>query len=120
MLQLYRLTNTEIVELETEHNELDYTSNQLNEIVNDEKKLLSVIKKELRDIKRKYSSERLTEVEDKIEKIELDKPLLIRQEETTLPLTVEGNVKRKSPESFNASEMDEIGRKKIHFLFNRM
>src|SRR5699024_11403498 len=29
MLQLYRLTNTDIVELETEHNELEYTINQL-------------------------------------------------------------------------------------------
>src|SRR5690625_3018019 len=116
MLQLYRLTNTDIVELETEHNELDYTINQLNEIVNDEKKLLSVIKKELRDIKRKYSSERLTEVEDKIENIELDKTLLIPQEETILSLTRDGYVKRTSPRSFNASEIDEIGMKEDDFL----
>ncbi len=116
MLQLYRLTNTDIVELETEHNELDYTINQLNEIINDEKKLLSVIKKELRDIKKKYSSERLTEVEDKIENIELDKKLLIPQEETILSLTRDGYVKRTSPRSFNASEPDEIGMKEDDFL----
>src|SRR5699024_3521671 len=96
--------------------ELDYTINQLNEIVNDEKKLLSVIKKELRDIKRKYSSERLTEVEDKIENIELDKTLLIPQEETILSLTRDGYVKRTSPRSFNASEIDEIGMKEDDFL----
>ena len=116
MLQLYRLTNTDIVELETEHNELDYTINQLNEIIDDEKKLLSVIKKELRDIKKKYSSERLTEVEDKIENIELDKTLLIPQEETILSLTRDGYVKRTSPRSFNASEPDEIGMKDDDFL----
>lgn len=116
MLQLYRLTNTDIVELETEHTELDYTINQLNEIINDEKKLLSVIKKELRDIKKKYSSERLTEVEDKIENIELDKKLLIPQEETILSLTRDGYVKRTSPRSFNASETEEIGMKDDDFL----
>lgn len=116
MLQLYRLTNTDIVELETEHNELDYTINQLNEIINNEKKLLSVIKKELRDIKKKYSSKRLTEIEDKIENIELDKKLLIPQEETILSLTRDGYVKRTSPRSFNASELEEIGMKDDDFL----
>ncbi|WP_072707622.1 DNA topoisomerase IV subunit A [Lacicoccus alkaliphilus] len=116
MLQLYRLTNTDIVELETEHSELDFTINQLNEILNDDKRLLAVIKKELRDIKKKYKSERLTAVEDEIENIELDKKVLIPQEETILSLTKDGYVKRTSPRSYNASEPDEIGMKEDDFL----
>ncbi len=115
-LQLYRLTNTDIIDLETEHSELEYTINQLNEIINDEKKLLSVIKKELRDIKKKYKSERLTAVEDEIENIELDKKVLIPQEETVLSLTKHGYVKRTSPRSFNASEPDEAGMKGDDFM----
>lgn len=116
MLQLYRLTNTDIIELETEHSELEFTINQLNEILNDDKKLLTVIKKELRDIKKKYKSERLTAVEDEIENIELDKKVLIPQEETVLSLTKDGYVKRTSPRSYNASEPDEIGMKEDDFL----
>lgn len=116
MLQLYRLTNTDIIELETEHSELEFTINQLNEILNDDKKLLTVIKKELRDIKKKYKSERLTAVEDEIENIELDKKVLIPQEETILSLTKDGYVKRTSPRSYNASEPDEIGMKADDFL----
>lgn len=116
MLQLYRLTNTDIVELETEHSELDYTINQLNEILADDKKLLGVIKKELRDTKKKYKSDRLTVVEDEIENIELDKHVLIPQEETVLSLTKDGYVKRTSPRSYNASALEEIGMKEDDFL----
>ena len=43
MLQLYRLTNTDIVELENESSELEYTINQLKEVLSDEKELLKVI-----------------------------------------------------------------------------
>lgn len=110
-LQLYRLTNTDIVELETEHSELEYTINQLNEILGSEKKLLSVIKKELKNIKKQYSSERLTKIEDEIQTIELDKEVLVAKEDTYVSLTQEGYVKRTSLRSFNASTIEEVGMK---------
>jgi topoisomerase-4 subunit A len=110
-LQLYRLTNTDIVELETEHSELEYTINQLNEILGSEKKLLSVIKKELKNIKKQYSSERLTKIEDEIQTIELDKEVLVAKEDTYVSLTQEGYVKRTSLRSFNASTLEEVGMK---------
>src|SRR5699024_9004924 len=46
-LQLYRLTNTDILSLEKEHEELHKKSKELIAILNSEKKLLSVIKQEL-------------------------------------------------------------------------
>lgn len=117
-LQLYRLTNTDIAELETEHNELEYTINQLKEILASDKKLLSVVKGELREIKKKYKSERLTVIEDEIENIELDKEVMIAKEEVILSLTKDGYVKRTSPRSFNASEPEEIGMKDDdHLIF---
>ena len=109
MLQLYRLTNTDIQELETEQSELDFQINQLTEILNDDKKLKSVIKTELRDIKKKYASERLTTVEDEIQTIEISKEQLIAKEETVVSLTKEGYVKRTSLRSYNASNPDELG-----------
>jgi Type IIA topoisomerase (DNA gyrase/topo II, topoisomerase IV), A subunit len=96
MLQLYRLTNTDIAELETEQSELEYQINQLTEILNDEKKLKKVIKAELREIKKKYASERLTSIEDEIETIEISKEQLIAKEDTVVSLTKEGYVKRTS------------------------
>lgn len=109
MLQLYRLTNTDVVELETEQNELEFQINQLNEILNDPKKLKSVIKSELRQIKKKYASERLTVIEDEIQTIEISKEQLIAKEEAVVSLTKEGYVKRTSIRSYNASNYDEIG-----------
>ena len=109
MLQLYRLTNTDIAELETEQSELEYQINQLTEILNDEKKLKKVIKAELREIKKKYASERLTSIEDEIETIEISKEQLIAKEDTVVSLTKEGYVKRTSLRSYNASSPDELG-----------
>ncbi|MFD2829260.1 DNA topoisomerase IV subunit A [Corticicoccus populi] len=111
MLQLYRLTNTDIVELETEHSDLEYTINQLREILGSESKLLSVIKRELKSIKKEYSTERRTLIEDEIETIELEKEVLITKEDTFVSLTKDGYVKRTSPRSFNASTVEEIGMK---------
>src|SRR5699024_1706080 len=111
MLQLYRLTNTDIVELETEHNELEYTINQLREILGNEKKLLSVIKKELRDIRKKYASPRRSVIEDEIQTIELEKEVLIAKEEVMVSVTRDGYIKRTSMRSFNASTIAEIGMK---------
>ncbi|GAB3060406.1 DNA topoisomerase IV subunit A [Salinicoccus sesuvii] len=111
MLQLYRLTNTDIVELETEHNELDYTINQLREILSNEKQLLKVIKKELRDIRKKYATSRKSSVEEEIQNIELEKEVLIAKEEVVVSLTREGYVKRTSQRSYNASTPEEIGMK---------
>ncbi|WP_017549022.1 DNA topoisomerase IV subunit A [Salinicoccus carnicancri] len=111
MLQLYRLTNTDIVELETEHNELEYTINQLREILGNEKKLLSVIKKELKEIRKKYSSPRLSVIEDEIQTIELEKEVLIAKEDVMVSVTKEGYIKRTSMRSYNASTIGEVGMK---------
>ena len=111
MLQLYRLTNTDIVQLETEHSQLDYTINQLREIIADEKKLLKVIKKELRDIRKQYGTARKTVIEDEIEAIELEKEVLVAKEEVMVSLTREGYVKRTSLRSYQASAPEELGMK---------
>lgn len=121
MLQLYRLTNTDIAELETEQSELEFQINQLTEILNDENKLKSVIKSELREIKKKYASERLTSVEDEIQTIEISKEQLIAKEETVVSLTKEGYVKRTSLRSYNASNHNELGmREGDKILFSSM
>ncbi|MFA0794730.1 DNA gyrase subunit A, partial [Staphylococcus aureus] len=58
MLQLYRLTNTDIVALEGEHKELEALIKQLRHILDNHDALLNVIKEELNEIKKKFKSER--------------------------------------------------------------
>ncbi|CAD2075409.1 DNA topoisomerase IV subunit A [Phocicoccus pinnipedialis] len=118
MLQLYRLTNTDIVELETEHNELEYEINQLKEILSNDKKLMSVIKRELKDVKKEFTTARRTDIEDKIESLDVSKEMLIAKEDTVVSLTRDGYIKRTSPRSYNASPFDELGMKEDdHLLF---
>src|SRR5699024_898809 len=55
MLQLYRLTNTDVSALRQEADELKKRINELEAILGSEKKLYQKIKKELRQIKKTYS-----------------------------------------------------------------
>lgn len=109
MLQLYRLTNTDIVELETEHSELEYEINQLKEILSNDKKLMTVIKRELKNVKKEFTTARRTDIEDKIESLDVSKEMLIAKEDTVVTLTKEGYVKRTSLRSYNASNPHELG-----------
>lgn len=111
MLQLYRLTNTDIVDLENEHIDLEYEINTLKDIIENENTLKKVIKKELRDVKKTFKSERLTVIEEKIESLEVSREMLIREEDTVVTVTRDGYIKRTSPRSFSASPFEELGKK---------
>lgn len=111
MLQLYRLTNTDIVDLENEHINLEYEINTLKDIIENENTLKKVIKKELRDVKKTFKSERLTVIEEKIESLEVSREMLIREEDTVVTVTRDGYIKRTSPRSFSASPFEELGKK---------
>src|SRR5699024_5010426 len=111
MLQLYRLTNTDIVDLENEHIDLEYEINTIKDIIENENTLKKVIKKELRDVKKTFKSERLTVIEEKIESLEVSREMLIREEDTVVTVTRDGYIKRTSPRSFSASPFEELGKK---------
>ncbi|MEI1757073.1 DNA topoisomerase IV subunit A [Staphylococcus aureus] len=111
MLQLYRLTNTDIVALEGEHKELEALIKQLRHILDNHDALLNVIKEELNEIKKKFKSERLSLVEAEIEEIKIDKEVMVPSEEVILSMTRHGYIKRTSIRSFNASGVEDIGLK---------
>lgn len=111
MLQLYRLTNTDIVALEGEHNELEALIKQLRHILDNHDALLNVIKEELNEIKKKFKSERLSLIEAEIEEIKIDKEVMVPSEEVILSMTRHGYIKRTSIRSFNASGVEDIGLK---------
>ncbi|HDI7533406.1 TPA: DNA topoisomerase IV subunit A [Staphylococcus aureus] len=111
MLQLYRLTNTDIVALEGEHKELEALIKQLRHILDNHDPLLNVIKEELNEIKKKFKSERLSLIEAEIEEIKIDKEVMVPSEEVILSMTRHGYIKRTSIRSFNASGVEDIGLK---------
>lgn len=110
-LQLYRLTNTDITQLQAEAKELAETIAELTTILNEENELLKLIKKELREIKKKYTTPRLTEIEAEIQEIKIETQVLVAQEEVVVTVTRDGYVKRSSLRSYGASKPEEIGMK---------
>ncbi|WP_429952579.1 DNA topoisomerase IV subunit A [Enterococcus sp. AZ192] len=115
-LQLYRLTNTDITQLEKEAEELSRLVAELTTILNDEKELFNVMKKELREVKKQYGNERLTQIENEIQEIKIDTQVLVAQEDVVVTVTHEGYIKRSSLRSYSASKPEEIGMKEGDFL----
>lgn len=116
MLQLYRLTNTDIVSLENEFDELKQIIDKLRDILSNEKTLLKVIKSELRMIRKEFNEERLTRIEEKIEEIKIEKEILVPSEETIVSITHDGYIKRTSNRSYQASGVEEVGLKDGDYL----
>ncbi len=114
-LQLYRLTNTDIVTLEEESKKLEGLIQECEEILNDEAKLKSVMKSELRDVKRKYANPRKTQIVDEITEIKVDLKEMIPNEKVVVVVTNDGYVKRVSLKSYN-SATDETALKPGDFV----
>lgn len=110
-LQLYRLTNTDIVTLQNEENDLRDLITTLSAIIGDEATMYNVMKHELREVKKKFANPRLSELQAESQIIEIDTASLIAEEETFVSVTRGGYLKRTSPRSFNASSLEEVGKR---------
>lgn len=110
-LQLYRLTNTDIVTLEEEDASLREQIATLTAIIGDEKTMFNLMKKELREVKKRFTSPRLSELQAETQTIEIDTASLIAEEETYVSVTRAGYLKRTSPRSFSASTVEEVGKR---------
>ncbi|HEV4948992.1 DNA topoisomerase IV subunit A [Streptococcus pneumoniae] len=107
-LQLYRLTNTDVVVLQEEEAELREKIAMLAAIIGDERTMYNLMKKELREVKKKFATPRLSSLEDTAKAIEIDTASLIAEEDTYVSVTKAGYIKRTSPRSFAASTLEEI------------
>lgn len=110
-LQLYRLTNTDIVTLQEEEADLRQQITVLEAIIADERTMYNVMKRELREVKKKFATPRLTELQAQAEMIEIDVTSLIVEEDTYVSVTKGGYIKRTSPRSYNASTVEEVGKR---------
>lgn len=110
-LQLYRLTNTDVVVLQEEEAELREKIAMLAAIIGDERTMYNLMKKELREVKKKFATPRLSSLEDTAKAIEIDTASLIAEEDTYVSVTKAGYIKRTSPRSFAVSTLEEIGKR---------
>ena len=102
VLQLYKLTNTDVTELIEENTNLKQIIAYLEGILSDENKLKNVMKEELRSIKKEYAIPRKTAIEDEIGEIKIDTTKMIPKEDCVVVVTKQGYVKRVSLRSYNA------------------
>ena len=103
-LQLYRLTNTDVTELEEKHKSLLAIIAGLEEILGNEDRLKSVMKDELRAIKKEYATPRLTTIVDEVTEIKIDTDAMLPREDCVVVVTHDGYVKRVSLRSYDEKE----------------
>ncbi|NLA32617.1 MAG: DNA gyrase subunit A, partial [Mollicutes bacterium] len=118
MLQLYRLTNTDITLLMQELEDLKKVIELLQSILADPEKLNGVIKDDLRKIKKEYGVPRKTEIEEEVLEIKIDEREMISKENVIIVLTNEGYLKRVNLKSYSASNEDETGLKDGDYVIN--
>lgn len=106
MLQLYRLTNTDVTALEMENEELSKTIASLTEILSSETKLLKVIQKELKQVQKDFKTERRSQIQEHIQEIKIDETDMITKEDVMVAITKDGYVKRTSLRSYNATKSE--------------
>ena len=107
-LQLYRLTNTDVVALENEKDSLEKIINGLTAILGSEEVLKSVMKKDLRDVRDSYPTPRLTDIKDEITDIKIDETAMIPKEDVVVAVTRDGYIKRTSFRSYTSSNPEDI------------
>lgn len=117
-LQLYRLTNTDIVELKERQEELKQKIAILEQILNSEEALKHVMIKELKLIKKEYGNERRTIIKDEITEIKLDMKAMIKEEDVVVITTNEGYIKRLSKKAYLANENEEMTLKPGDYIKN--
>ena len=104
MLQLYKLTNTDVVELEEELKKLNLTIAALNKILSEEDTLRKVMIEELKRIKKEFGYSRRTIIEEEVQEIKIDTKDMIQEEDVVVSITKDGYIKRSSFRSYNATE----------------
>ena len=108
MLQLYKLTNTDVTELLERKDNLKLMIDFLESILNDENKLKNVMKDELKSIKKEYATPRKTSIEDEVSEIRIDTTSMISKEDCVVVVTKQGYVKRVSLRSYKASDEETL------------
>ncbi|MDT6980655.1 DNA topoisomerase IV subunit A [Levilactobacillus zymae] len=110
-LQLYRLTNTDVTQLEAEAAKLAAAIETDHKILADPKTLNAVLRKELKAVAKEYRNPRRTTIEDQIEDLKIKTEVTVADEEVIVMVSHDGYLKRSSIRSYTASDAAENGLK---------
>ncbi len=101
ILQLYKLTNTDVHDLEIELEEKQKQIEIWTNILENDDALRHVMKTELKFIKKEYATPRKTIIKDEITEVKIDNTSLIPKEDVIVVITKDGYVKRVSKRSYD-------------------
>lgn len=108
MLQLYRLTNTDIVALNNEKDNLGESIKFLEDILANETTLLAVIKDELNQTLKELSTPRKSKIEEEVDELNVEVTDLIPKEDNYVIITHDGYLKRMTPRAFGTNEKTKV------------
>ena len=117
VLQLYKLTNTDVTELNEEMEKLKKEIFVFEQILNNEEALKHVMKNELKAVKQEYATPRCTEIKDEITEIKIDTTEMIPKEDCVVVVTKEGYIKRSSLRSYD--ETQETTLKEMDYIIGK-
>ena len=109
MMQLYKLTNTDVTELKNEFDALTKEIAYFREILASEEKLMGVIKDKLRSIKKEFADSRCTTIKDEVSEIKIDTLDMISKEDFIVCISNNGYVKKVSLKSYNMTNNEYPG-----------
>ncbi|MDC6396299.1 DNA topoisomerase IV subunit A [Lactiplantibacillus pentosus] len=110
-MQLYRLTNTDVTQLEKEAADLAKSIETYQLILAEPKELDKVLRRELKAVQKAYPTSRLTEIQNEIQELKVKTEVVIPQEDVVVMISHDGYIKRTSLRSYSASEPDDNGLK---------
>ena len=115
-LQLYRLSNTDVVALQNELENLTKVIEGLTAILSSEKVLMNVIKRDLKEVNKEYPTPRLTDIKEEITDIKIDAEAMIPKEDVVVLVTKDGYLKRTSFRSYQASQAEDLTLKENDYV----
>lgn len=110
-LQLYRLTNTDVTQLEAESAKLTAAIEEYHQILAEPKTLNAVLRKELKAMAKEYRNPRRTEIQDQIEDLKIKTTVTVADEDVVVLVSHDGYLKRSGVRSYTASDPEENGLK---------
>ncbi len=108
-LQLYRLTNTDVIALVAEQKQLTTFIAGYQKLLADDQVLQAQIIAELTEVKKQFGSPRRTEISGKAAKIQINEKALVVDEQVRVLISRDGYLKRSSLRSFQSTDDDDNG-----------